>query len=457
MDFRTVEYFKINEATREFLEQLDDRINEINRHRPLSDELVIKIFQEILYDRVYSSAAIEGNKLTRRETIVVLTKGIIEAGNRKDEIEISNLAAANYFLQELLDSKEELQLHDILSIHSILLNKIDDSNKGKFRNEDVTISGARYTPPFHYDVPNLMDQVIGELRKAFEMKDCKYHPIQIASWLHWSIARIHPFRDGNGRIARILQDYVLLKMNYVPSIIQIEDRDRNYYEALELADDGETRNFEELIIKNALRVADQYVSIIMKESEKNSWLKGITEAASEKVKQSQHRKYSMYISSINRLKEEFQRTIRQLEGQLPSVDIKMMDFGNFPFEKYEKICRKEKVDRLWSFGIEFRGVHASTRYIFWHGYHRISTSDIFDKSPAECSILISGDEDGYYVLLDESGEDRISLREIIPNRSTYYVRKYNPVTDRHYWDIDVDSSDIVKNFIEEALRLLGII
>lgn len=58
-----------------------------------------------------------------------------------------------------------------------------------------------------------------------------------------------PFVDGNGRVARLVQDYVLLKNNYVPASVQPEDRERNYYEALEGADLGDGEDFLEIVAK----------------------------------------------------------------------------------------------------------------------------------------------------------------------------------------------------------------
>lgn len=221
-------------ASVDLLKEADYAVREINSRRPLAQEVTTKLETEILYDRVHSSAVTEGNRLSRRETVVVLTTGIVEAGVRRDVLEVQNLAESILLLQECLDKKENLTPNLIRHVHSILLKGIQDDAAGSYRRENVAIAGARAQPPEFHDVEDYMRHVL----TSPVLLDQDIHAVQRATWLHWTTARIHPFRDGNGRIARLVQDYILLQNEYVPATLQAEDREGAYYSALEAADGG---------------------------------------------------------------------------------------------------------------------------------------------------------------------------------------------------------------------------
>src|SRR5947199_4437171 len=100
--------FEPTGASVDLFSEVDAAIKEINSRRPLSSQITEKLETEILYDRVHSSAVTEGNRLSRRETIVVLTTGVVEAGPKRDVLEVRNLAEAILELQQCLDNKEKL-------------------------------------------------------------------------------------------------------------------------------------------------------------------------------------------------------------------------------------------------------------------------------------------------------------------------------------------------------------
>src|SRR5918992_2250098 len=89
-------------ATAEIVEDVDAAVTEILRHQPLPEHVAQQLNEGLLYDRIYSSAVTEGNRLSRRETIAVLSTGIVEAGSRKDVAEVRNLGAAALRLDEFV-------------------------------------------------------------------------------------------------------------------------------------------------------------------------------------------------------------------------------------------------------------------------------------------------------------------------------------------------------------------
>ena len=100
VDLRDISSFSPGGATSEILREVDRAVTEINENRPLPASLGKKLQDDLLYDRIYSSAVTEGNRLSRRETIALLTTGVIETCSRKDVAEIKNLGRAVLRLDE---------------------------------------------------------------------------------------------------------------------------------------------------------------------------------------------------------------------------------------------------------------------------------------------------------------------------------------------------------------------
>lgn len=440
-------------ASLDLLSEVDSAVREINSRRPLSEEVTTKLETEILYDRVHSSAVTEGNRLSRRETVVVLTTGIVEAGVRRDVLEVQNLAESILLLQEFLDKKEELTPAVIRHVHGILLKGLQD-DAGCYRRNSVAIAGAQVHPPEFHDV----DDYVRHVLTSQVLLNQEIHVVQKAAWLHWAIARIHPFTDGNGRVARLAQDYILLQNEYVPATLQPEDREGAYYSALEAADLGDGKPLLELVAKNVLRVADRYLSIIREQKEKQDWLSSITKAATEKVRQTSHRKFLYFQRSSNILKNEFSSIVTDLDGNIPELKVAFRDFGSLEYDKYQEIENYGKTKRSWVFGVDFRIQQTVLRYIFWYGSHHASPYDIARQVPSKAVLLVSTEEESnYYVLLDEVEDDRVTLREIIPNGTTFWRRRYDPVAKKDEWDIDILAGEIARSFFQEALSKLGLI
>ncbi len=441
-------------VTSHYLDEVDDSIQEIDSQRPLAPHIVEKLQSEILYDRVHASAVIEGNKLTRRETIVILSTGIVEAGSRKDQQEVINLADACLYIQECLDSNVPLSIQLVKELHQKTLKDIDNSSAGRFRTIDVAITGASVSPPSHMDVPHLVSMIV-ELENVSNI-----HPIQKAAWIHWAFARVHPFVDGNGRVARLIQDYVLLKSRYVPAAVQPEDRERVYYESLENADLGSGDDFLEIVAKNVLRTSERYLAIIREEKSKTNWVQNIAKAASEKVKQTEHRKFLSIQRSYDSLKFEFESICADLNSELTDMQVRFKDYGSLDFEKYQSLKIKGRAVQTWLFGLHFMYGDINQRFVFWFGKHHRTSDDPRTFEQNTITILVSMEDSagGSKKKLDDfESEDRITLREILVDDRSFLRRRYNPVARKSEWDIDISPSEIAQNFIYEVLSKVGLI
>jgi len=177
----------------------------------------------------YTSNAIEGNTLSRKETAMVVEKGLTVAGKTlKEHLEAINHSQALDWIKELVGKKREsIPERRILDLHHLILNKIDDDNAGKYRTVRVRIAGSTVILPNPAKVPELMKGFMAWLHAQSD-KPC----LQTAADAHFKLVTIHPFTDGNGRTARLLMNMLLMQGGYPPALIRKEDRGR-YIDAIE--------------------------------------------------------------------------------------------------------------------------------------------------------------------------------------------------------------------------------
>jgi Fic family protein len=177
----------------------------------------------------YNSTGIEGNSYTLNQTRILLAEGITIGGKRLVEhLEIIGHSEAIEYLEDIIENNVELTEREIKNIHSLVTKDIENVNSGAYRNNAVYISGSKHIPP----QPYLVSEKMEELMLWYNNESKNIHPIERAAILHGEFVSIHPFIDGNGRTARLLLNFELMKNDYPPIIIEIEDREK-YFDALE--------------------------------------------------------------------------------------------------------------------------------------------------------------------------------------------------------------------------------
>ena len=238
---------------------IDNQKAKIDAHRPFSKELENKIFQKLKLDWNYNSNAIEGNQLSYGETVAFLNFGLTAKGKPfKDHLDIKGHNEAIGFMLQLIKEDRPLSESDIKDLHKIILvepyfSKTISPQGIEFQKE-IKI-GEYKTSPNHvqtlsgdihyYTNP---DEVAFEMNNLLEWyrnaEEENLHPIIISAIFHHKFTSIHPFDDGNGRLARILSNFILLKHQYPVIVIKNKDK-KQYYAALNIADNG---IYEDLII-----------------------------------------------------------------------------------------------------------------------------------------------------------------------------------------------------------------
>ena len=231
-----------NNKNQALFERIDKKLKILNNHRPLSSIVVSKLKEQFAVEMTYNSNAIEGNRLTLKETYLVIGEGMTVKGKSlKDHLEAKNHFEAIQFLYELIEHEKRHTISErlIRSLQQLIVKESDPSIAGNYRTGSVMISGSKHRPPDPTDVPILM----GDLMKWVKKINKNTHPIEIAAIFHHRIAFIHPFFDGNGRTARLAMN-VLLMQNGYPLVIILKNDRKKYYDALEKAD---KENLEPLV------------------------------------------------------------------------------------------------------------------------------------------------------------------------------------------------------------------
>ena len=249
-------------------ERIQARKKALDSLRPL-DKLQLKnLRDEFLLEYVYNSTSIEGNTLTLNETRLVLREGITIGGKTlREHLDVTNQNEAIGWIEGFLTKKKELREADILTLHRITLKGISNYWAGRYKISQNRIVGSRLKPTPPYKVGSEMGNLVHSINTNPE----KYNPIELAALTHHELVRIHPFVDGNGRVARLLCNLILMGRGYPPILIRVKDR-KKYFDRLEKAHSGNLKAFADFI---ALRVEEslmRYLTALSKTTKKNELL-----------------------------------------------------------------------------------------------------------------------------------------------------------------------------------------
>lgn len=228
--------------------------------RPL-DSLQLQKMQEFMKVKYsYESNRIEGNTLTLQETHLVIQEGITVSGKSLNEhLEAINHADAIDFLEQLLTGKEHLSNRSLLEIHQLILRGVDTRNAGIYRSVPVYISGSEHKPPEPYMIDKLMEDYFLFYEKNKEI----LHPVILAAEMKERLVTIHPFIDGNGRVSRLVMNFILYQHGF-PTLILKGDNDSRvkYFDALGQVQTGEDPlPFYELIIDHVIESLEEHIKM----------------------------------------------------------------------------------------------------------------------------------------------------------------------------------------------------
>ncbi len=208
------------------------------------DALIRLVSEAEVAEQVYNSNAIENSTLTLEETEKILLQIDLDRFITQREIfEAKNLARVVEYI-DIKARDQELTLDVILLLHKMLISNIRDEIAGRFRTTGEYVRvGSHIAPP--------SQEILERLQNMFAEYNATLHEniIKRIAKLHLVFEYIHPFNDGNGRMGRVINNYLLMREGFVPINIKFIDR-KKYYEAFRQFDlTGKTLLMEEIVGK----------------------------------------------------------------------------------------------------------------------------------------------------------------------------------------------------------------
>ena len=201
----------------------------------------------------YDTQKIEGSTLSRRETLELLERQI--SPSKRPLSDVREAEAHRDLFYEIVGSRKDLSLQMIIDWHWKLFKQTKPDIAGKIRHYQVAIGGSKFKPP----LPVELFPMLTDFFRWYHRNKSRLHPVELAAIAHLKFVTIHPFGDGNGRVSRLIMNFILIKRGYPMMDIEYERRNR-YYNALERSQTiNEDRIFLQWFAKNYINENNRYL------------------------------------------------------------------------------------------------------------------------------------------------------------------------------------------------------
>ncbi len=271
----------------DILQQIDSLKQEAENLQPVKPDPIAIGLEKVFWDKFrlefnYNSNHMEGNTLTYGHTQILLKSGdVVGKYNIRELQEMKAHDLALKVIRESADDPEfSLSQKFIREINEIILvepyynDAITQDGRpsqkliipGEYKKTPNSVrmqNGEMFDYPSPEETPALMGDLIDWYEKETTAKEL--HPVQIAALFHYKIVRIHPFDDSNGRTSRLLMNYILLRNDYAPLVINSTDK-KNYLIALNEADAGDIGAFVKYIVSLQLHWQELFLRAVKGET-----------------------------------------------------------------------------------------------------------------------------------------------------------------------------------------------
>lgn len=258
--------YSISDIMLELVSSISEKVGRISSHKELESKPHLRKNNRIR--SIHSSLKIEANSLSLSEVRDVIN-GHLVLGNQKEIQEVKNAYEAYEKIREI----NPTSISDLKKIHGIMTHlTVDESGRFRKGNEGV-FSGEEcifVAPP-----PERVDELIKNLLLWLKNSKGKVHPLIMAAVFHYEFVFIHPFSDGNGRMARLWHTVILTGwrdiFEFIPLESQIERFQDEYYDAIaKCNENGNSNVFIEFMLQMIDQILDEVISQVNKANSETS-------------------------------------------------------------------------------------------------------------------------------------------------------------------------------------------
>ncbi len=450
LELTSPEQMELSAETMELITDAEETGRQIHELRPLTQEALGVLQTRLLAEQVYNSNAIEGNTLTLRETTEILQTGMIYREKRRDAQEVLNLRDAIHRIEELISvSGSAHDLENLLSVHRFVLKDIRNDVAGCYRAADVMLRGAKYQPPAVGDVERLMNEF-----SSF-VSTTQLPALPKATWTHWALARIHPFHDGNGRMARLWQDLVLFQGNLTAAIIRRGNA--GYYQSLQSADEGDFNPLAQLIVQSCTATMQQYLNAQREVDELKGWASELVGEVAKADAGQLRLEYVRWSSAMEQLRDAFERCATQVTSasggqvELQIWALPLLDEASWASLRSGMLAAKSGF-----FTLTGTKQDKFVRYSFSFVRHAMDVrlDQVLPRQSPQVSLVV-GEQTvigGLFVRLQKDESQFVTLREIVVVDGRPIRKRYSPQFDDLVYDSDADALVIARDFVTEMVR-----
>ncbi len=258
--------YTISDRMLELVSSISEKLGRITIHQELESKPHLRRNNRIR--SIHSSLKIEANSLSLNEVRDVINDRLV-LGNQKEIQEVKNAYAAYEKITEI----NPLSMADLKSIHGIMTYGIVEESGVFRRGDEGVFSGDKcifIAPP-----PERVHGLIKDVFSWMKKNEGKVHPLIMAANFHYEFVFIHPFADGNGRMARLWHTAILHKWRsvfaYIPLESQIERFQTNYYDAIAQSHvNGNSDVFIEFMLEMIDQILDEVILQVNKANAETS-------------------------------------------------------------------------------------------------------------------------------------------------------------------------------------------
>ncbi len=447
IDYEEIEIYPIFKNE---LQEYEKDIENFRSQGPLDELTLNKLEGHFKASHVYHSAGIEGNRLTLQETVLVLSEGIDISGKPiSQSVEARHLGEAYDYLMELSQKEQTIREADIRSLHSRIAADNEKASPGEYRNTGVIISGSEHRPPEPLAVPGLMETLVAWINGNLN-KD----PIIVASIAHHEMANIHPFKDGNGRISRLIMNLILLKKGYPICNITKEKRPE-YYENLTFADIGLFEPLIRMVFEGSSDLFSEYLRIKEETDRAKKWAEkwGKTEAAV--ISKRESREMELWQNRMRQIYLEFERSSDLLDEKIKKVNISIYEYKTeITLEKFQALKLKGSAERTNYFSISFeeKDTNKKVRLMFRFFRNREKFKPESRIVPLELNYF-DENEIKYIRVAELSWNNKLRFRELYYSEDGILVLRYFDIgCGKEIETKEYSIAQAIQMFFDDVLR-----